>query len=160
MEDLDPPRVVPGAAAQILDDLRWLGLDWDEGPDTGGPFAPYTQSERLARYDAALETLRAAGLVYPCTCTRKELQIASAPHGEPGEEPRYPGTCRDGATHPERPAALRFRTADASPGFHDLLHGDVPPRAGTDDFVLRRSDGLHAYQLAVVADDVAMHITE
>jgi glutamyl-tRNA synthetase len=162
VEDLDPPRVIPGAARQILDDLRWLGIDWDEGPDLGGPFAPYVQSERLSRYDAALERLRAGGAVYRCTCTRKEVQIASAPHGEAdGDDgPRYPGTCRDGPTHPERPAALRFRMPDPMPGFDDVLHGPVPARESTGDFVVRRSDGLHAYQLAVVADDIAMEITE
>src|SRR5688572_24539536 len=91
MEDLDPPRVVPGAAEAILDDLSWLGLDWDEGPDVGGAFGPYVQSQRLARYDEALDRLSAAGLVYPCTCTRREIQIASAPHAEDDEGPRYPG---------------------------------------------------------------------
>jgi glutamyl-tRNA synthetase len=155
MEDLDAPRVVPGAAQAMLDDLRWLGLDWDEGPDVGGPFGPYVQSQRLDRYRAAVERLRARGCTYPCTCSRKEIAaIASAPHGE---EAVYPGTCRRGPSHPEREAATRFRMDDA-PSFVDVLHGPV---AGVrDDFVIVRRDGVFAYQLACVVDDAEMGITE
>ncbi len=158
IEDIDTPRVVPGSAEQIMDELRFLGLDWDEGPDLGGPFAPYVQSQRGEHYATAIETLRTRGLVYPCTCSRKEIAlIGSAPHGELG--PRYPGTCRNGPSHPGRPEALRFRMSETPACFVDRVHGPQPARVG-DDFVLRRADGVYAYQLAVVVDDIAMKISE
>jgi glutamyl-tRNA synthetase len=157
MEDLDGPRVVPGAAEALLDDLRWLGLDWDEGPDLGGPHAPYVQSQRGALYDAALARLVGSGACFECSCSRREVQAsASAPHGELG--PRYPGSCRSGPLHPERPRALRFRMTSGEP-FVDGLCGPQAASEG-DDFVVRRADGLHAYQLAVVVDDIAMGVTE
>ena len=157
MEDLDEPRVVPGAAASMLEDLRWLGLDWDEGPDVGGALAPYTQSERFGRHAAAVDTLEAAGLLFRCTCSRKELASSrSAPHAE---EPLYPGTCRLGPTHPERAPALRFRL-DAPPQFSDGLAGPSAPDLGAGDFVVRRADGQVTYQLAVSVDDRDMGITE
>lgn len=162
VEDLDGPRTVPGADAAMLHDLRWLGLDWDEGPDVGGPHAPYVQSARTARYVAALEALRSAGHVYACTCTRKEIAaIASAPHGLDEEGPRYPGTCRGGPTHPGRAASWRFRMPEPSPGFEDALAGTFAPGAlGGGDFVVARSDGATSYQLAVVVDDLAMQVRE
>jgi len=157
MEDLDGPRVRAGMADAILDDLHWLGLDWDEGPDVGGRYGPYVQSERSARYREVLASLRERGLVYPCTCTRKELaESASAPHGQ---EPIYPGTCRDGPTHPERPAAMRFRFDRGEP-FVDGLVGSCSEGIASGDFIVSRSDGVFAYQLAVVVDDVDMRITE
>jgi glutamyl-tRNA synthetase len=152
VEDLDPPRVVPGATERILDDLRWLGLTWDE---------QYAQSERASIYDEAIERL--GDLVYPCTCTRAEIaRAASAPHA--GEEgPRYPGTCRDPRNRrSDRPAALRLRVPSGAVTFHDELHGaiteDVEQTVG--DFVLRRADGVASYQLAVIVDDLAMRIDE
>ncbi len=173
VEDLDHPRVRPRAAAHMLDDLRWLGLDWDEGPDVGGLLGPYTQSMRLALYDGALAHLRQRGLVYPCYCTRAELHapvasIASAPQG--GEDtPRYPGTCRD-LTERERQRreregrrpALRFRVPDDEIAFEDVIAGPQREQiaASTGDFVVRRSDGIVAYQLAVVVDDALMGITQ
>ena len=162
VEDLDGPRVVSGADEAIRRDLRWLGLDWDEGPDVGGPYAPYVQSARTAEYAAAVRALREAALVYPCTCTRREIAaIASAPHGLDEEGPRYPGTCRDGPRPPERAASWRFRMPEPAPGFRDLLAGDVAPGAlGGGDFVVARSDGAYSYQLAVVVDDLAMQISE
>lgn len=169
VEDLDPPRVVQGAEQRILADLRWLGLDWDEGPDVGGPSTPYHQSARASLYVAAIDRLRTQGLVFDCTCTRREIasasgrevpSIASAPHGEEDEGPRYPGTCRGGPTHPERPRAQRLRLDEDAPDFLDLLHGPISGRGRGGDFVLRRADGLFAYQLAVVVDDIAMGITE
>ena len=157
MEDLDGPRVRPGMAEAILEDLRWLGLDWDEGPDVGGPYRPYVQSARFDRYREVLEALRARGLVYPCTCTRRELAMsASAPHGQ---EPVYPGTCRLGPTHPERPAAMRFRFERGEP-FVDGIVGPCTEGILSGDFVVSRSDGVLAYQLAVVVDDMDMRITE
>lgn len=159
IEDLDTPRVREGSAEAICRDLRWLGLDWDEGPDVGGAFGPYVQSERRSAYDEALAVLERGGWVYPCTCTRREIQaIASAPHDDEG--PRYPGLCRDRPQHPSRPASLRLRLPEPSPGFEDAVHGRTGPGLVGGDFVVRRADGLHAYQLAVVVDDAAMDITE
>jgi glutamyl-tRNA synthetase len=169
VEDLDGPRVRPGLEAQILDELRWLGLDWDEGPDVGGPLGPYRQSERLPRYAAALERLRAAGLAYPCFCSRAEIAAASqAPHGASDEGPRYPGTCR--ALSPAevirraaaRRPAWRLRVEPGPVAFDDGVHGlvahDVAAEVG--DFVVARADGVPAYQLAVVVDDAAMQVGE
>ena len=181
IEDLDRPRVVEGAEAQLLDDLRWLGLDWDEGVGgrTGeaesGPHAPYRQSARGDLYESAVRRLLDSGAAFECACSRAEVAAAaSAPHGEEagradaaGGGPRYPGTCRDlppgaaaaKARAARRSAAVRFRGGDRI-AFRDLVHGDVDPfgAAGVDDFVIRRADGVAAYQLAVVVDDAAMEI--
>jgi glutamyl-tRNA synthetase len=169
VEDLDGPRVRPGLEARILDELRWLGLDWDEGPDVGGPLGPYRQSERLPSYAAALARLREAGLVYPCFCSRAEIAAASqAPHGPSDEGPRYPGTCaRLGPEEAIRRAAARrpawrFRVAAGAVEVDDAIHGrhrvDVAAQVG--DFVVARADGVPAYQLAVAVDDAAMAIGE
>lgn len=158
VEDIDSPRVVAGSARAIAEDLRWLGLDWDEGPDVGGPHAPYVQSERHTFYAAALDQLRGQGLVYPCTCSRKDiLELASAPHGDLGAI--YPGTCRNGPKRSDRPAALRLRVEGEVAGFTDGVHGAMPA-SPVDDFVLQRGDGVYAYQLVVVVDDLAMGVTE
>ena len=158
MEDLDQPRVVHGAAARMLEDLRWLGLDWDEGPDVGGPFGPYSQSAKRGRYLEVAAQLEAAGACFACTCSRKEIaSMASAPHGDEG--PIYPGTCRDGPRHPERPAATRLRMPEPPPGFVDGLVGPVEG-LGRGDFPILRKDGVVAYQLACVVDDHDMAITE
>ncbi|MBX3441987.1 MAG: tRNA glutamyl-Q(34) synthetase GluQRS [Planctomyces sp.] len=173
MEDIDSPRVKPWAAQQALDDLRWLGLDWDEGPDCGGPYAPYIQTERLPRYSALLEELRRANAIYPCTCTRSDIEsAASAPHAG-HEGPIYPGTCagRSAAEADElsgRPFCWRFRMsfgiseADSAVTFDDLLRGreTCRPAADLGDFVIAKGNGTPAYQLAVVADDHAMGVTE
>ncbi len=169
VEDLDRPRLRPGMEERILAELRWLGLDWDEGPDAGGPAGPYRQSERLPLYRAALERLRDAGLVYPCFCSRAEVaRAAQAPHGEGEEGPRYPGTCRDLSEEvrrersPRRAPAWRLRVEPGPVAFEDRLHGrqafDVATQVG--DFVVARADGIPAYQLAVVVDDAAMGVTE
>jgi glutamyl-tRNA synthetase len=151
IEDIDRPRVVPGSADAICRDHEWLGRDWDEGPAF--------QSSHDESYERALHQLEAAGLVYPCTCSRKEIAaIASAPHGEDGL--RYPGTCRDGVTKPDKPPALRFVFEDPSPGFEDVLCGAYPEGQVGGDFVLRRADGIWAYQLAVVVDDAEAGVTE
>ncbi|HXU61573.1 MAG TPA: tRNA glutamyl-Q(34) synthetase GluQRS [Polyangia bacterium] len=167
VEDLDRARVQPGAEAQQLDDLRWLGLDWDEGPDRGGPFAPYRQSDRTRFYDAAIDRLLAEGRAFLCACSRADVaRAATAPHeGDGAGEPRYPGTCRgqDPATVKARAAAqgrapaVRFDGRRELVGFADELSG--PTQAEVDDFVLRRADGTAAYQLAVVVDDAAMQVT-
>jgi glutamyl-tRNA synthetase len=169
VEDLDRPRVRPGATASMLADLRWLGLDWDEGPDVGGPYAPYTQSERQELYATYLQRLQEAGLVYPCYCSRAEIaRIASAPHGSEG--PRYPGTCRTLSARQRRQheaagrrPSLRFRVpAERIVAFDDLLAGPHSQQVqqAVGDFILRRSDGIFAYQFAVVVDDGLMGINQ
>jgi glutamyl-tRNA synthetase len=166
MEDIDTARVVPGKAAAILDDLRWLGVAWDEGPDVGGPSAPYVQSERLALYTEAIDALAARGLTYLCDCSRAEIaRVASAPHaGDEGA--RYPGTCRPHGMRPRafrRPPAVRLAVPeDVEITVEDAVLGTIRERVfeGTGDFVLRRGDGVFAYQLAVVVDDLAMGVTE
>ena len=163
IEDIDAPRVMRGSAARIAEDLAWLGLDADEGPAQGGPHAPYTQSERLPIYDDALATLTKLGLVYSCDCSRAEIsRVASAPHA--GEELIYPGTCRDAPKDRElkRAPALRLRVPDhATVTFCDLARGRVEQHidASVGDFVLRRGDGVYAYQLVVAVDDAAMRIS-
>lgn len=169
MEDLDRNRVRPGLAERILEEMAWLGLDWDEGPDRGGAHAPYEQWPRRARYHAAFERLRDAGRLYRCFCSRKDIAAAASAPQTPGEEVRYGGTCLGldpeqareragrGARH-----AWRFRVGSpSSPGFRDLVRGhwgdDQPPPG---DFVVWRSDDVPAYQLAVVVDDLQMGITE
>ena len=168
IEDLDTARCRPDYARQVEEDLRWLGLAWDEGGSAGGPDAPYFQSERTALYEAALARLRGMGLVYPCFCTRAQLHAASAPHREDGLTV-YPGTCR-GLTPEDiarreaagRKGALRLRVPEETVTFTDGHLGEVTEYLPTDcgDFLLRRSDGLYAYQLAVVVDDGAMGVTE
>lgn len=199
IEDIDSPRVKPGAMQQALEDLRWLGLDWDAGPDdvTNKPEArapgafpidptargenpvlalracgPFVQTQRLPLYFAALAELKRRELVYPCTCTRGDIEAAaSAPHA--GQEgPVYPGTCRhrrvtDAAALTGKPFAWRFRfeefsrSAELPSIYVDLVAG---PQAASPlelgDFVVCKADGTPAYQLAVVVDDHAMEITE
>lgn len=166
MEDIDSPRIKAGAAQQAMDDLHWLGLDWDEGPDIGGPHAPYVQTERVARYEHALEQLKRADRVYPCTCTRSDIAAAaSAPHvGQEG--PPYPGTCASrtvaDAEKLDSPFAWRFRTTDQRRSFRDLVTDDQSCNVARElgDFVVVKSDGTPAYQLAVVVDDHEMGVTE
>lgn len=171
VEDLDGPRVVPGIAEAQMADLAWLGLDWDEGPDVGGPHAPYVQSERSGFYEAALRRLAEAGRLFPCRLSRKDLQgMASAPHG--GEEAPYPPSLRpemlepdwferlSGMTRPD--AAIRFRVDEEPISFTDRVFGSVTEWVdqAVGDFVLKRRDGLYAYQLAVVVDDLLMGIDD
>src|SRR2546425_2748999 len=170
IEDTDRTRVSDEYIGRVRDVLRWLGLDWDEGPDVGGPYAPYTQSERLTLYDHYLQCLRDADLIYPCYCSRAEVaRIASAPQqGEDG--PRYPGTCRyltqaqcrQHEANKHRPS-LRFRVNDERViAFTDLLAGyrEQQVQKVVGDFVVCRSDGIFAYQFAVVVDDALMHINQ
>jgi glutamyl-tRNA synthetase len=167
LEDIDSPRIKQNAAEMALADLTWLGLDWDEGPDVGGPHAPYVQTQRLARYRTALEQLQAQELVYPCTCTRTDVErAASAPHlGQEG--PIYPGTCArrsvaDAADLAGRPFSWRFRASAPVREFHDAIAGRQRASVAKDlgDFVVAKADGTPAYQLAVVVDDAAMGVTE
>jgi glutamyl-tRNA synthetase len=160
IEDIDSPRIKPGAADEALADLRWLGLDWDG--------EPVVQTERLPLYEDALAELKRHEFVYPCTCSRSDIAAAaSAPH-EDHEGPAYPGTCshRRAADAEElsregEPFAWRFRVT-ASPPFTDLFaglqHVDLARLGG--DFVVWKSAGTPAYQLAVVVDDAAMGVTE
>lgn len=158
IEDVDSPRTKPGADRLILEDFRWLGLDWEEGP--------LYQTQRLLHYATALERLKEQELVYPCTCTRKDIeQAASAPHLE-HEGSAYPGTCarrraQDAAHLAGRPFAWRFRSNLEYQQYQDGFRGTVtvPAELG-GDFVIWKSDGTPAYQLAVVVDDAAMGITE
>ncbi len=171
IEDLDPDRSRPEYLAALLEDLRWFGLEWTEGPDVGGPCAPYTQSERLPRYREAFERLRAAGCLYPCTCSRRDIRAAAtAPHAA-DDEAIYPGTCRplrppaatSTARRPARAPAWRFRVPDGEGvRFTDGRCGPQVFVAGRDfgDFVVWRPDGMPAYQLACVVDDAAMGVTE
>lgn len=155
IEDLDLPRVVGGAEARIIEDLRWLGLDWDE--------EPLRQSGRTTAYGQALSTLAAGGLVYPCDCSRTDIvRATNAPH--PGEESRYPGTCRDRepGRPMKKPPAMRVRVPDEEIAYEDGVLGRVTQNLARDvgDFVLRRGDGLYAYQLAVVVDDLDTGVTD
>ena len=164
IEDLDPRAQSREAARLIMDDLAWLGLDWDEGP--------YWQSERGEAYAAAISSLQERGLTYPCFCTRSELHAATAPHASDGTYV-YAGTCR-GFTAAEaarrsktRPPATRLRVPEASDpnstiAFADLAFGAVEENLTQEcgDFLVRRSDGVVAYQLAVVVDDTEMGVTQ
>lgn len=161
MEDLDRPREVPGSAARILAELEWMGLDWDEGIRAGGDCGPYNQSQRDEIYHAVLTQLREMGLIFRCTCSRKDIRIAaSAPHGK---TPVYPGTCRSGTSRPsDRPAAWRYRVGPGIVTFTDNVSGPFRQNVEREvgDFVIRRTDGIFAYQLAVVVDDALMGITD
>jgi glutamyl-tRNA synthetase len=164
-EDLDSARAKPEFVSAMFEDLHWFGFRWQEGPDIGGPCGPYSQSERLSLYTAALEQLRAKGAIYPCTCSRKDIQsAASAPHAG-DDELVYPGTCRQNQKSQikNQKFSWRFRVPDGE--IISFIDGNLGPQqftAGKDfgDFVVWRHDGVPAYQLAVVVDDAAMQITE
>ena len=181
MEDLDTERSRPEYAQAALEDLRWLGIDWAEGPDVGGPLGPYAQSERGPIYLAAWKRLCEGGFIYPCRCSRKDLAAAlSAPHEgagraqDPDDEPLYPGTCRPSRTDQgileidadwDEPGGRnwRFHVPDGEAiEFEDVNLGPQRFLAGVDfgDFLVWRRDGSPSYQLACVADDAAMRITE
>jgi glutamyl-tRNA synthetase len=151
----------------MAEDLHWLGIRWSEGPDCGGPYGPYSQSERRQHYLEAWQRLRQSKFIYPCVCSRKDLaQSASAPN-DTDDEPVYPGTCRERKDSPERiePAGVnwRFHVPDGETiEFMDLNLGQQRYVAGSDfgDFLVWRRDDVPAYQLAVVVDDADMRITE
>jgi glutamyl/glutaminyl-tRNA synthetase len=165
-EDLDPERSQQHFRQAMFEDLRWLGLQWQEGPDVGGPFGPYTQSERQSLYRDAWRRLHAAGWLYPCRCSRKDLALAmQAPHDDEGI---YPGTCRPTTALPggvDTPAGANWRFRVPQGEAVEFVDGHVGPQrfvAGQDfgDFLVWRRDDLPSYQLAVVVDDAAMRITE
>jgi glutamyl-tRNA synthetase len=180
-DDLDRDRCQPEFVAGMFEDLKWFGFEWSEGPDIGGPFAPYHQSGRTDCYRAALEKLRAGNFIYPCTCSRKDIQAAvTAPHAA-DDGLIYPGTCRpkgdkccvagdvnsapggmSPATRHSSPS-WRFRVPDGETiSFVDRHLGEQRFVAGRDfgDFVVWRHDDVPAYQLACTVDDAAMRITE
>lgn len=165
-DDLDRARCRPEFVAAMLEDLRWFGLAWSEGPDCGGPHGPYAQSARHEIYRHALGQLRAGNFIYPCTCSRKDIQAASrAPHAAEDEEPIYPGTCRNRMTAEiaGQRFSWRFRVPDGEViGFEDVNLGPQQFVAGRDfgDFVVWRHDDVPAYQLACAVDDAAMGVTE
>ena len=167
MEDLDPDRCRREYAEQLADDLRWLGLDWDEGYGLGGPHGPYLQSQRTELYQAAFQKLEGQGLIYPCFCTRAERLAASAPHRSDGQV-IYTGKCRRLTEEEQREKsanrcpAWRFMVPDREMSFTDGLQGPYSEHLERDcgDFIVQRSDGVYAYQLAVVCDDGAMEINQ
>jgi glutamyl-tRNA synthetase len=189
-EDLDPQRCRAEFVDAMIEDLHWLGISWQEGPDCGGPCAPYTQSERRDFYLQAWKRLRDIGAVYPCTCSRKDVALAAAAPNDGDDEPIYSGRCRPSGSvpgaarlrhrgtaeeavatwtvqtaSPEGPAGFnwRFRVPDGEEiCFTDLHLGRQRMLAGRDfgDFIVWRRDDVPAYQLAVVVDDAAMGITE
>jgi len=167
IEDTDVSRVTEEAVGELMDSLRWLGLDWDEGPDVGGPHAPYRQSQRRGIYREQVERLVAAGHAYRCYCTPEELEERRKRALERGEPPGYDGRCRR-LTDAERrafeaegrPWAVRFAMPDREWVVHDLVKGEVRWAAGSlPDFVLVRSDGSPTFLLAVAVDDLLMGIT-
>ena len=166
-EDLDYQRCKPEFVSAMYEDLRWIGLDWDEGPDVAGPFGPYSQSQRRSVYLECWRRLRDGGFMYPCSCSRKDLERAlQAPHED--DEIPYPGTCRGKiitARDWKAPSGIswRFKVPDEQKiAFYDLKFGTQHFTAGSDfsDFLVWRRDDIPAYQLAVIADDEAMRITE
>ncbi|GLV13400.1 glutamyl-Q tRNA(Asp) synthetase [Alicyclobacillus hesperidum] len=169
IEDLDRGRSRSHFVEQIVSDLRWLGLDWDEGPDVGGPHAPYVQSQRMARYEQAMAKLTERGLTYPCFCSRADIAaIASAPHGWFGDEPRYDGRCRllsaserQHRAEQKSPSLRLHVPAEVTVSFVDLVRGcQVGRPSDGGDFVVWRADGVVSYQLAVVVDDAEMEVTD
>ncbi len=183
-DDIDARRFKLEFVAAMIEDLRWFGFEWREGPDCGGPLGPYNQSERSQFYRTALDQLRTGGFIYPCTCSRKDIAAAArAPHAADDDEPIYPGTCRDRSDKwqvtsdmNQTPAIMSLPTRHSSPrtnwrfrvpdgetiSFPDENFGPQHFVAGQDfgDFVVWRHDDVPAYQLSVVVDDAAMQITE
>ncbi|WP_251454619.1 tRNA glutamyl-Q(34) synthetase GluQRS [Veillonella intestinalis] len=168
MEDIDTQRAKRTLGDDLLDDLEWLGLTWDEGPRTGGPAISYWQSERYDFYEAQLQKWQTEGLIYPCFCNRARLQsISSAPHGHEGIA-HYDGHCRHlnetmrHQLYSQKEPSWRLKVAKRRYEFMDSWQGlqsqELWP--GTDDFVVKRADGMFAYNLAVVMDDIAMGITD
>lgn len=151
IEDLDAPRVREGSVDDFLRAHEWLGLEYDEGP--------YFQSARLELYEATLARLEREGHVYPCACSRKEIEAADpGPAGDGGL--RYPNACRARAVDRATRHAMRLRMEEPSPGFTDAVFGEIAPGAVRGDFVLKRADGYFAYHFAVVVDDLDMGVTE
>jgi glutamyl-tRNA synthetase len=166
-EDTDLARSTREAERTVLDDLAWLGLSWDEGPDRGGPVGPYRQSERVALYRAEADRLLAAGRAFPCFCTDAELEAHRKAQQKAGQPPHYAGTCREldeaerAARRSEgRAEAVRFRVPGTPVSFVDHVRGTVTfPGDQVGDFVLLRANGLPTYNFACVVDDAGMRIS-
>ena len=164
-DDLDSTRYKMEFVEAMLEDLRWFGFEWSEGLDVGGAFAPYNQSERMDFYRAALEKLEAGGFIYPCTCSRKDIQQAVTAPQAADDEVIYPGTCRNNSKLKIKNSkfAWRFRVPDGETiSFQDGNLGQQSFIAGKDfgDFVVWRGDGVPAYQLSCAVDDAAMQVSE
>src|SRR5882672_2528627 len=167
IEDTDAERSTDASERGVLEDLRWLGLDWDEGPDVGGPYGPYRQSERLALYREHVDALRAAGKAYRCFCTDAELEARRAAAAAAGKPPHYDGRCRaltrpvsDARAGAGEPFSVRFAVPARDWVLHDAVRGEVTFPAGmVGDFVLLRSAGLPTYNFACVVDDHGMAIS-
>ena len=167
IEDTDAERSSATMVTAIFDSLRWLGLDWDEGPGVSGPYGPYFQAERVALHRDAATRLVVSGAAYYCYCTSEELQAKRAAAEAAGGAFMYDRTCRalsaearDALDANGRPRAVRFRVPDGETAFADLVHGDIRvAHTAIDDFVIVRSDGSPTYQLSAVADDIDMRIT-
>jgi nondiscriminating glutamyl-tRNA synthetase len=167
IEDTDAERSTAESETGVLDDLRWLGLDWDEGPDRGGPFGPYRQSERMALYRRQADRLLASGAAYPCFCRDDELEQRRAAALAAGRPPHYDGHCRSltEAQRAERRAegraeSVRFIVPAEDQVLNDRVRGEVRFPAGmVGDFVVLRSNGLPTYNFACVVDDDAMAIS-
>jgi glutamyl-tRNA synthetase len=161
IEDTDVARTVPGALEGILEGLKWLGIDWDEGPDAGGKFGPYFQSQRLEIYQKMAGELVERGHAYYCRCSSERLDKMRAEQTARKQPPGYDRCCRDLGLEAAPGAVIRFKTpAEGKTTFHDLIRGDVTfENANLDDFVLLKSDGYPTYHLANVIDDQLMQIS-
>ncbi|GAO17516.1 hypothetical protein UVI_02002870 [Ustilaginoidea virens] len=167
IEDTDQSRLVGDAEERLIKDLQWAGLSWDEGPDCGGPYGPYKQSERLATYQSHVQTLLDRGHAYRCFCTSEQLESQKRELHEAGKSTAYPGTCRhiDSADSDRRagqgvPYVVRFKGADfGTLKFRDAIYGLFQKKDVEEDFVLLKTDGFPTYHLANVVDDHLMKIT-
>jgi glutamyl-tRNA synthetase len=153
IEDTDLERSTKEFEASILEGMRWLGMDWDEGP--------YYQTQRMELYKEHVQKLLDAGHAYRCTCSPEELEAKRAAALAESRKPKYDGTCRNGPAHPDRPAAIRFRApTEGITEFHDICRGMIRfENAELDDLIIARSDGSPTYNFTVVVDDVTMAIT-
>ena len=164
IEDTDQERSTPESVQVILDSLRWLGMDWDEGPEVGGDHGPYFQMQRLDLYKKYADRLIEEGKAYRCYCTKEELAAAreELKKDNPKAQFRYPGTCRNRSDQPDRPYVVRFDMSKVSrevTTYQDLVFGEVTtPNKEQQDFVLLRSDGVPLYNFGVVVDDLTMGI--
>ncbi|HEY8117440.1 MAG TPA: glutamate--tRNA ligase, partial [Actinomycetota bacterium] len=165
IEDTDASRVTEEAVHGVMESLRWLGIDWDEGPDVGGPHDPYRQSQRMHVYTGTVERLLEQGDAYRCYCTEEELKQRREAAQARGEPSGYDGKCRDPGVRAAfeaegRPAAIRFEMPEGEHVLHDLVKGEIRWAPGhLRDFVLMRSDGTPVFLLAVAVDDMLMGIT-
>ena len=163
IEDTDRERSTAESEQVILDSLRWVGLDWDEGPGVGGKYGPYTQMERLALYKEHAERLIGQKKAFRCYCTKEELdaQREALKKKDPKAQFRYPGTCRDRTDQPDKPFVVRFRTPETGAvTYVDKVFGEVTtPNSAQQDFVMLRSDGIPLYNFGAVIDDLTMEIT-